>query len=100
MRGVQDTARRLRLLVECSPSGVCRRKLTVFCSVNGLDPFVSFLDHNLQFLLPGLQLGADVSPLGVEIENLLLESLDLPLFDLVCSRDVQGAGNLCITFDE
>jgi len=79
---------RLRLLVESSSDRIYKCKLTVFRLLNGLDPFVPFLNHGFKLLLPGLQLGADMSPLGVEIKNLLLESFDLPLFDLVRSRDI------------
>ena len=63
-------------------------ELTVFRSVDGFNPFFSLLDHNFQLLFPSLQLGADMSPLRVEIKNILLESLDLSLFDLVRSRDI------------
>ena len=100
MRGVQDTARRLQFLVESPPDRLYGCGLTVFRFLDRLNPFVSFLNHGFQLLLPGLQLGADMSPLGVEIQNLLLESLDLPLFDLVRSRDIQGTGDLRVTFDE
>ena len=41
-----------------------------------------------------------MSPLGVEIKNLLLQSLDLPLFDLVRSRNIQGTGNFRVTLDK
>ena len=100
MRGVQDTARRLRPLVECSSSGIHRCELTVFRFVDGFNPFLSFLDHDFQLLLPSLQLGADMSPLRIKIKNILLENLNLPLLDLVCSCDIQGTGNLRVTFDE
>jgi len=100
MRGVQDTARRLQFPVESSPDRLYRWGLTIFRFLDGLDPLVPFLNHGFQFLLPGPQLGADMSPLCVEIQNLLLESFDLPLFDLVGSRDIQGTGDLRVTFDE
>ena len=100
MRGVQDRARKLHLLTEFSSGRIYKFKLTVFRFLNGLDPFVSFLNYGFQLLFPGLQLGADVSPLGIEIKNLLLESLDLPLFDLVRPCDIQGTGDLRVTFDE
>ena len=100
MRGVQDTARRLQFLVEPSPDRLYRCRLTIFRFLDRLDPVISFFNHGFQLLLSGLQLGADMSPLGVEIQNLLLESLDLPLFDLVRSRDIQGTGDLSVAFDE
>ena len=100
MRGVQDTARRLPSLVEHLSNSIRGRGLTVFCFVNKFNPFVSFLDHSFQLLLSRLQLGADMSPLGIEIKNLLLESLNFPLLDLMRSRDIQGTGDLRVTLDE
>ena len=53
MRGVQDMVKRLRLLVEISSGGMHECQLTVFCFFDGLDPFVSLLDHYFKFLLSG-----------------------------------------------
>ena len=61
-------------------------QLAFFCSLDRLDPLLALVHDHLQLSSSSLQFFEYLSPPHLKLNNLIFQLLNLPLLDLMCTR--------------